>query len=285
MEENQLHPELAFQAGIPQESKKYDVHPSLQAELEPEPEKPEFIPAEQQLSQSEEPEQPEEVEQPVVQETAKDRDWRAVRAQAERAKQLEREAEALARERDFYREQASKAQPKVEREEEDYMTDSERRLAREMADLKAQIAQQQKETQKAQQQAALSRAEQRLAQDYPDIKEVVSDENVEQLKLLYPHLYNSAVASSDIYTVGSAAYEFIMAKGIHKKPTSVINKLTANQAAARNQAKPKSVSTISPQSGDTPVSRASNFMGNSISSEDERKALYAEMVNASRNKI
>ena len=114
----------------------------------------------------------------------------------------------MARERDFYRQQAEK-QSRQE-PEEDYHTEDEKKFSREMEELRQQVSKQEQETQKAKQQAAISRAEQRLAQDYPDIRDVVSDENISRLELEYPHLYNSVIASTDVYTVGSAAYEMII---------------------------------------------------------------------------
>ncbi|CAM5999021.1 unnamed protein product [Sphagnum balticum] len=227
---------------------------------------------------------PAEQQQSQFQESPKERDWRAVRAQAEEAKHLKREAEAIARERDFYRQQVEKAQQVQQPLEEDYRTDTERQLAQEMADLKSQVAKQREEALKAQQQAAIARAEQRLYADYPDIKEVVSDENIQRLEIEYPHLYNSVIASSDVYNVGSAAYELIKAKGIYKPKANTLNQLAQSSNVSRNQAKPRSVSTVAPQTGETPIQAANNFMGNSISSDAERKALYAEMVASSRNR-
>lgn len=292
--DTQLHPELAYQAGIPQEKKIYDVHPSLQMELDAPQE-----PVADNLSTAEEATEDNlstvensaqdasarTAQAQAVQESPKDRDWRAVRAQADEARQIKRESEVIARERDFYREQAlNAAKSKKESTEEDYRTDYEKHLYEQVEELKQRTERQEKEAQKARQEAATARAEQKLIKDYPDVYEVVSDDNVERLKHEYPHLYNSAIASSDVYSVGSAAYEFIVAKGIYKKPESVLNQLSQTNVA-RNQSKPKSVSTIAPQSsGDTPIKQASNFMGNSISSEAERKALYEEMVNSSRNR-
>ena len=96
-------------------------------------------------------------------------------------------------------------------------------------------------------------------------------------------LYNSVVASNDIYTVGAAAHEMIIAKGIYKKPSNALNQIVQSSNIARNQSKPKSASTISPQGGDTPITKASNFMGNSISSDEEKKAIWAEMKQYARH--
>lgn len=286
--ENQLHPELAFQIGIPQETKKYEVHPSLQVELEaqeesvsPEPDQA-IINTAQQAPQN----PPVEQSQEKAPETTKDRNWRELRAQTERAKQIEREAQEIARERDFYREQAMRNQ-KTQEVDEDYRTETEKKLSKEMEELRALVARQSQETENAKRQSATARAEQRLAQDYPDIREIVTDENIQRLETEFPELYNSVIASSNIYSVGAAAYEMIIAKGIAQRVqksnmNSYENVQKSNTNPNRNR--PKSASTVSPQAGETPIQRAGNFMGNSISSEEERKALYAEMIASSRNK-
>lgn len=278
MMENELMPELAAVSGIEQDNKTYDIHPALQMELgvpqsEPEPDLMETQP-EPTVEAKSEPEQ--ELPEPKPVEDKSQRNWRAMREQAERAKQLEREAAELARERDYYRQLADK---KNEASQAEYLSATEERLAREMEELRRKIAQQEQETQKAKQQAAMSLAEQRLAQDYPDIKKVVTDENISLLQEQYPHLYNSVIASPDIYTVGSAAYEMIIAKGIYKKP-----KVVSDAVVQRNTAKPRSSSTVAPQATESPISKAHNFMGNTIASEDERKALYREMVQAAGNR-
>lgn len=275
--DNRLHPELAFQAGIQQGAqKKYETHPSLVAELEPE-EKVEQVEAATEEQSEQEP------IQQNVQESTQERDWRAARARADEAKQLAREKEQLEREIAFYRDQAQR-NTQVQAQEDDYRTDTEKQLQRQMEELRSQVSRQEKETLKAQQQAAISRAEQRLAQDYPNIREVVSDDNIKRLEYEYPHLYNSVVSSSDVYTVGSAAYEMIIAKGIYKKPANSLSQIASN-SSSRNQSKPRSASTVSPQVGESPIKQANSFMGNSISSEEERRSLYEEMLKSSRNRF
>ena len=290
-EEIQLHPEIAFQAGFSQVNKFHDVHPSLATELQPEPEviddvqktntNPEIM-VESQTSEV----------QPVVEiqtqheplpEKPQDRQWRQVRAQAEESKILAREKEQLEREIAFYKQQAQQPQQHKQVVEDEYETDAERKIRLKMAEYEARLAKSEQDTAAAKQQAAIAHGQQRLQADYPDINEVVSNENIERLKYEYPVLYNSVVASNDIYTVGAAAHEMIIAKGIYKKPSNALNQIVQSSNIARNQAKPKSVSTISPQGGDTPISKASAFMGNRDSSDEEKKAIWAEMKKYSRN--
>ena len=64
--DNQLHPELAYQAGIEQEKKSYDIHPSLQMELD---EATQSVPEQEPEPVVEQQVQPEPA--PVVQELLK----------------------------------------------------------------------------------------------------------------------------------------------------------------------------------------------------------------------
>jgi len=291
--DNELHPELARETGQVIQQQHYQTHPSLMSQMEAqqEPTSPSLdslppLPAGIKLPQSEpgeieEFESAPEPELMQVQESPKDRQWKEVKKKADMAKHLEREKEQLEREVAFYKEQATKQQTRQHTEDDEYLTDSERKMNQRLADIEARALRAEQDARAAQQQAAVSRAQQRLQQDFPDMSEVLSDDNIQRLKDEYPHLYNAAISSPDVYNVGATAYELIIAKGIAKKQPTAMNPI----AQARNNNKPRSASTVRPQSGATPIQQASNFMGNSISSEEERKALYAEMVNSSRNKV
>jgi len=276
--DNELHPMLQETVIEGRGQAKFNVHPSLQSDMDDEDVETIVDATEQEVQEAEAQGVLEQA--PVVQEDAKQRQWREVRAQADSAKHLAREKEALERERDFYRQQAMNQQS-IKEQDDQYLTDSEKLLRQQMEELRQQVTRQGKETEEAKRQAAVSRGEQRLTQDYPDIRQVVSDENIDRLKEEFPHLYRSAIASTDVYEVGSAAYEFIIAKGIYKKPRNPLNQIVSS--TYKNVSKPRSASTVSPQSGESPIKQANSYMGNSISSEDERKAIYAEMLAASRS--
>jgi hypothetical protein len=277
-------------------SKKFSVHPFLSSEFTPTNQvtsSEDVIEQQTSTAKSSDTEEPSleshqehNVEQQLEEEVPNNKeqeskDWYQIRAKSEEAKQAKREAEALARERDFYREQALKSQRQPE-VQEDYRTDTEKHLYQQMEELRNQIARTSQETEKAKRQAAIAYAEQRLIQDYPDIKQVVSEENIHKLEIEYPHLYRAVISSNDVYEVGSAAYELICAKGIAQPKKNTLQKIA--QTSNPNKDRPRSASTISPQSGPTPLHKAGTSMGNSISSDEEKKALWQEMVNCSRSK-
>jgi len=268
----EMHPDLAFQVGVYQEKKEHDIHPSLQAEIQAQPIEP--MVEKQTPEAVEMVENPTTVEEPTVDgvstvqaSPAKERQWKELKAKALQAERLAEEREQLSRELEYYKSQQHK-QVSQDEDADDYATN------RKFKELEQRQRELEERTRKAEQQSAISRAERQLVEDYPDIREVVSDENIKRLEEEYPHLYKSVIASSDVYTVGAAAHEMIMAKGIYKK--TILPSNNANNAK-RNAAKPASASQVAANSGTTPIARANSYMGNSISSEDERKAIWAEM--------
>jgi hypothetical protein len=296
----QIHPFLAAEAGVVQSKQQYEQHPMLNVEMQPEAQAPEQWPVmervnpdvpvdEVQVQQQEQApvEQQVVAEQPysaaplqqVQQEDPKQRDWRIVRQRAEEAKQLAREKEAIERERDFYRQQALNAQqPRQQTQEEEYQTETERRLAARMKELEEQANRQAQQLAAATNQSRVDNAKARLAIDYPDYNQVLTDENIDRLKYEHPALYNAAISSNDPYAVGAAAYEFVVAKNIYQKPKNTLQQMTQG-SASRNAAKPRNAATISPQSyGDSPIRNASTFMSPSMSSDEEKKNLYREML-------
>lgn len=275
--EDQLHPDLAYQTGQEVVKTVHDVHPSLVAELQAQPETIETQgESDTEMVENQTNEEETVYEETSQPETAKDRQWKEVKFKADQAKHLQREKEQLERELEFYKNQ--QPQQTQSDDDDDYSTKKDWRLIeKKQRELEQKLAESEKQN-------AIARAERQLLEDYPDIREVVSNENIERLKDDYPHLYNSVIASNDVYTVGAAAHEMIMAKGIHKKKPSAINQVTSIN---RNQSKPKSSSMVSPQHGNdpsSPIKTAHSFMGNNISSEEERKQIFAEMVQYSRNR-
>lgn len=120
-------------------------------------------------------------------------------------------------------------------------------------------------------------AETRLKMQFPDIDKVVSTDNVRQLNELYPELAYSLSTNKDPYTKAAAAYTMIKKLGIHVEDTFTQDK----ELAQRNAAKPKPLASVSPQQGDSPLSRANAF-ANGLTDE-LKEQLRKEMMEARRN--
>jgi len=119
--------------------------------------------------------------------------------------------------------------------------------------------------------------EAKLRNQYPDFEQVVSKDNLDLLSASYPEVYNTLRESQDIYSKAVSAYTMIKKLGIMPQDTFKEEK----EIIQRNTAKPKPLASVSPQQGDSPLSRANAF-ANGLT--DELKAqLRKEMEEARRN--
>lgn len=125
-------------------------------------------------------------------------------------------------------------------------------------------------------QSASSLVSTRLKMDYPDIEKVVTKENIEILAAQYPELASTLGSERDLYNQGVSAYTLIKKLGIVQEDTYVNDRLRTQL----NASKPRPLTSISPQQGDSPLSHANAF-ANGLT--DELKSqLYKEMIEARR---
>jgi hypothetical protein len=119
--------------------------------------------------------------------------------------------------------------------------------------------------------------EAQLRADFPDIKTVLSDANIALLREQHPELAKTIGSSTDLYSKAVSAYTMIRKLGIHQDPSP----FDSDKATAmKNAAKPRSVASVSPQQGDTPLSRANAF-ANGLTPELQ-KQLLKEMIDAQK---
>lgn len=116
--------------------------------------------------------------------------------------------------------------------------------------------------------------ESRLKAQYPDIDKVINDENIALLNELEPEVAQSLKYNPDPYSKASAAYTMIKKLGIYKEDTFENDRIRAQQ----NAAKPRPSTSVSPQQGDSPLSRANAF-ANGLT-DDLKKQLWREMEDA-----
>lgn len=223
---------------------------------------------EQEVSQSEENTQVEQVqEQPK--ESSSERNFKALREKAERA---ERERDELIQKmRDI-----ETAKQKVQEEQDDDWGISEddivegkhlRKLKKELRNLQSQL----KDNEQRSYQMAL---EARLKIQFPDFDSVVSKENVEKLQKEYPEIAATLSSSKDLYSSAVSAYTFIKKIGISEGDSYE----REHQRVAKNSSKPRPLASVSPQSGETPLSHANAF-ANGLT-EELKAQLWKEMQDA-----
>lgn len=116
--------------------------------------------------------------------------------------------------------------------------------------------------------------ESRIRSQYTDFDSVVTPESIKALREAEPELAESLHANPDMQSKAIATYKAIKKLNL---PTS--SEYDADKAIAqKNASKPKALASISPQQGESPLSRANAF-ANGLT-DDLRKQLLKEMEQA-----
>lgn len=189
--------------------------------------------------QQEEVVQPQEENQapeaPQAQESDKEVNFRKLR---EAKEQLERENRELREWASRTQRQESKPQEEELGVEDDDIVEGRvvKRLYNELRDLK--------KFKQSYEQEKVDSIPERLKTKFSDFDQVVSQENIEKLKLAEPELYSALTAGSDLYAKGVSAYKTLKALGYVKEDPYKADK----ERIAQNQGKPVSAQAIRGQS-------------------------------------
>jgi len=108
-----------------------------------------------------------------------------------------------------------------------------------------------------------------IANEFPDFENVVSKENVEILRIRKPFLAKLLSESSDTYSKAVEAYQAIKDLGIHR--TQVMDQDHAR--AIKNATKPRPLTSVNPQQGDSPLSTANAFANGEFTAEMKTQLL------------
>lgn len=195
----------------------------------------------------------------------------------EKSERLERERDEAVRKA---RELEAQRQPTSAEDDDFRIDDGALMEGKDLKKVAQKIKRLEGELQQYRQQSSMESTEARLKSQYSDFDKVVSKENIEALKDSYPEIAASISSNPDIYGRAVSAYTLIKKMGIYADNAQYeSDRLTAQ----RNAAKPKPTASISPQQGDTPLSRANAFASGKVS-KDLQKQLYQEMVEAMKNR-
>lgn len=211
-------------------------------------ENPENQPNEEQNTPEKQPE--------PVKESSQERNFKAMR---EINARLERERDEAIRIAEDYKNRSNPYQQQTQQAPDD---DDEISLgADEIAEGKhlskvgKKIKKLEQQIQSYQQQSQSMAIESKLKSEYPDFDKIVSKTNIDLLKELHPHIAQTLNSSPDLYSKAVSAYTLIKSLGIHTEDTYQADK----QLAQRNAAKPRPLTSVSPQQGDSPLSKANAF--------------------------
>jgi hypothetical protein len=238
----------------------------------------------QQEQQEQQPqEQPVVQEQPTVQqvrEASKAENIRIMRERAEQAEKRALELERIIQTNMSQNQQGQKLQ--VEDDDDFGISDDDyiegKHLKKYVRSLKQEVKNTKKQLEEWQQQSSITQAEVRLKSQFSDFDSVVSKENIEKLAEEKPVLYRTMLANKDIYDRGYTAYELIKNSGILAQDYSREDKRIED-----NKIKPRSAANISPQSGETPLTRVGDY-DRRILTEERKSQLRKQVEEARRNR-
>lgn len=202
---------------------------------------------------------------PEAQESYNQKNIRALREKAERAAYVERENQRLAAELEQYKQ--ARYQNKEEVHDDIALDDDQETEDPRIKKLERKI-----------QKMETDQLENHLKATYPDYDKVVNSENLARLKESKPYLAQTLFSNPDLYSKAITAYEMIKGAGIYQEPTYTHER----EVIARNQSKPRSMSSIAPQQSDSPLNKVNAF-ANGLT-PDLQKQLYKEMTEAMNNR-
>lgn len=126
-------------------------------------------------------------------------------------------------------------------------------------------------------QAQQQSIETKIKSEFPDFDKVVSSANVELLNSQFPEVARTLRDTNDLYSKAVSAYNVMKKFGIHRDDPHLEQRVKA----LTNTQKPKPLASMSPQQGESPLSKANAF-ANGLT-EDLKAHLRKEMSMARRN--
>lgn len=231
--------------------------------------------------------QPEEVNQEVTESVTEQQTKQVEDHQAKNFRALQESKSKAERERDeavrYVLELEQKYKPQVQQtqpEDEDIgLRDDELAEGKHLSKFGRKIKRLEEELNQYKKQTTEQTAEMKLKSQYPDFDKVVNSDTIRSLQEQEPELYDTIKSSNDLYKQAVAAYKLIKKNGIYQEPDMYDHD---KQLAQRNSNKPKPSTTLSPQQGDSPLSRANAFAQGLT--PELQKQLLKEMEEARRNR-
>lgn len=245
----------------------------------------EAAPDQEPVEAEESIEQEEIIEQPQQQKKQKPTPAESFKQLKEAKEREERERYRVERERDEYAKRLRELEEKVQKQsvaepDDDYsitINPDDLVEGKHLSKVDKKIKHLERQLQQYEQQTKLATVEARIKSQYPDFDSVVTKEHIATLQQQYPELAHTLNASNDLYATAVSAYTMIKRFGIAQNQQQV----QEVERVQRNAAKPRPLTSVSPQQGESPLARANAF-ANGLTDE-LRKQLHKEMMEASKN--
>lgn len=207
--------------------------------------------------------------------------WAELRAQKDQIERERDEAMRILRQIEAQRNQPSSSAKATEdtasEPQELLLKDDEVVEAKHVKQLANELKKVRDEINNYKQQSTDMSAETKLKIQYPDFDKVVNQDNLNSLREAEPEIAASLHYNPDLYVKAVAAYKAIRKAGIYVEDTFMSEK----QVAHKNAAKPRPVSSLSPQQGESPLTKANAFAQGLT--PDLQKQLLKEMNDARKN--
>ncbi len=238
----------------------YEVHPGLRDAVPHTPAPAEAPVVEQNAIQATEDIPQENHESPEVntvehEETAQKKHFKALR---DKAYQIEKERDAMAKRiQELERQQQKTSQYTQEYDNPDDLADR-GYVNKKLARIEEQLIVNQ------------------IKSSCPDFDSVVSAENVAALRREHPDIAAALASSNDLHAQALATYKMIKKYGIYDDEHTQYNQRRLEQ----NSTRPRSAASLSPQRGDSALSKANDFAAGLTPSL--QKSLYKEMKEAQK---
>lgn len=217
------------------------------------------------------PQEPSKQEQVAAE---KERNWIQMR---ERTEAAERRAQELERMMQNNMSQSQKSQKiEIDDDEDDFGLDNDtyvegKHLKKQVKSLKQAIKQSEQKFAEMNQRNYVAQSEMRLKSQFTDFDNVVTTDNLNKLANTNPVLHRAIMANSDVYDMGYTAYSLIKSSGI------VENKYAEqDRRLEENQRMPRSAANVSPQQGESPLTRVGDYERRSLT--EERKLQLLKQV-------
>ena len=212
-----------------------------------------------------------------IQESEQVLNFRAIK---EKAKQMERERDGYAKELAMFQERFKQTQvPQPTPEEIDTfgMNPDDLVEGKHLSKVSKKIQDLENKLAAAQNQSYMTNTEARLKAQFPDLDKVLTPDNIETFRYAFPELASTIDSTQDIYTKAVSAYTMIKKFGVYQEPGNNPEK----EIAKKNAAKPRPLTSVAPQQGDSPMSRANAF-ANGLTKELQEQ-MWREMSNARKD--
>lgn len=213
-----------------------------------------------------------EVQEEIVEKKYKPTPQESIAALKKKAERMERERDEALMKAQQYEQQRPKESAPVEEEDID-IADNDLAEGKHLKKLKREVKQLKVQLQQNLEQSNASMIETKLRSTFTDFDSVVTKENVEMLRDMEPELASTLASSKDMYATAVSAYKMIKRLGINQNHYDA-----EKEVAQKNAAKPRPLTSISPQQGESPLSKANAF-AQGLTPELEKK-LWQEMNEA-----